>query len=67
MYCDMVGASKVWIDGVAIPSQPVDDAIQASHQNATGPLHDCSGVNKNFRWLCLFLVKPLLLHRGGSA
>jgi hypothetical protein len=25
------------------------------------------GVNKNFRWLCLFLVKPLLLHRGGFA
>jgi hypothetical protein len=42
MDCYGVGTSKVWVDGVAIPSQPVENAIQASHQNATGPLHDCS-------------------------
>ncbi|KAL3774925.1 hypothetical protein ACHAWO_004011, partial [Cyclotella atomus] len=52
MGCDRVGASKVWIDGVAIPSQPVWNAIQASHQNATGPLHDCSILSLKSASVC---------------
>jgi hypothetical protein len=35
----------VWVEGVAIPSQPVYSAIQSSHQNATGALHDCSNLS----------------------
>jgi hypothetical protein len=40
--CYGAAASKLWVDGVAIPTQPIDSAIQSSHQNAIGPLHDCS-------------------------
>jgi hypothetical protein len=52
MGCWSVGASKVWVDGVAIPSQPVSSAIQSSHQNATGALHDCSNLSLESASLC---------------
>jgi hypothetical protein len=42
----------VWVDGVAIPSQPVWNAIQSSHQNATGALHDCSNLSLESASLC---------------
>jgi hypothetical protein len=40
--CYSAAASKLWIDGEVILSQPLDGAIQSSHQNASGQLVDCS-------------------------
>jgi hypothetical protein len=40
--CYDAAASKLWIDGELILSQPLDGAIQSAHQNASGHLYDCS-------------------------
>jgi hypothetical protein len=52
MECDSIGASKVLVDGEVIPSQPIGRAIQASHQNATGTLHDCSNLSLESSSVC---------------
>ena len=43
-YCFGARASNLWVNGESMSSRPIDGAIQASHQNASGALHDCSSV-----------------------
>ncbi|KAL7484675.1 hypothetical protein ACHAW6_010307 [Cyclotella cf. meneghiniana] len=42
LYCDGASVSKVWVEGEPISSQPINGAIQASHQTASGAMYDCS-------------------------
>ncbi|KAL7488284.1 hypothetical protein ACHAW6_013868 [Cyclotella cf. meneghiniana] len=44
LFCNGVGVSKVWIDGVPILSQPIDSATQTSRTTVFGPLYDCSNL-----------------------
>jgi hypothetical protein len=42
LSCYGAETSKLLVDGEVLSSQPLDGAIQASHQNASGQLYDCS-------------------------
>jgi hypothetical protein len=52
MGCYGAAASKLWIDGEALLSQPLDGGTQKSHLNASGLLHDCSDLILDPRNTC---------------
>jgi hypothetical protein len=53
LSCTVVRSSKLSVDGEVIASQPIDHAIQKSHQNASGSLHDCSDLIFDSKSICL--------------
>jgi hypothetical protein len=52
LSCKGAAASKLWIDGEVISSQPLGKAIQSSRQNASGLLYDCSILAGDFNTSC---------------
>ena len=52
LYCNGTSVSKLFIDGEVIDSKPIDSAVQASHQTATGDLHDCLMLSLDVNNIC---------------
>ena len=52
LFCNGTSVSKLFIDGEDIVSKPIDSAVQASYQTATGDLHDCSMLPFNPKSIC---------------
>lgn len=50
--CYGAAASKLWVDGEYMNSQPIDSTIQTSKQAATAPLVDCTDLTLDTSNLC---------------